>query len=444
MLRLMRVSWRMGAMMLLSLAGCWAATDPSGVKSEVFWQAGPVKPADRPGHLLYPAGSLFLFSFYSVGGGPNDQEQPLAEEKIQELFRDYAKSGFQIVGPQYGLNSRVLQDGRAHGLRSVYSVGFTKEELKSKDAKAFSPAEIQQQVSEEVAAAAADENLVLWDLRPEELRPWRKREMEYLEAAARAIKAADPLQRPIYHYCPGHFSAQTLRAIAPHVDYLGKGMYTNYSSQKQSRIWVKWSIDQEVEAIRESGAQAVPIAVAEMFQQPAAAELPLVRDWVRHDIYLALVSGAKGVLVFSLRQRKDFDAWSAYYDAYKAVGAQLLGRDGLAEIFLFGAPRQDLRVEVTEGPEIVEMTYPSANVKEPLRYPSLNFADLAYGDKRYLVVVNSANEPVKAVIGGFPYDSTQAQELSESRDHEPFAIGEGEFSVEFHPLEVKIYRFVRK
>jgi len=39
-----------------------------------------------------------------------------------DLLR-FRPSGFNLLGPQYGLNKTVSQDAKAHGLRAFYTVG---------------------------------------------------------------------------------------------------------------------------------------------------------------------------------------------------------------------------------------------------------------------------------------------------------------------------------
>src|SRR5690606_15920435 len=104
-----------------------------------------------------------------------------------------------------------------------------------------------------------------WYLQPEELRPWRKNEMQFLEYATTAIREIDPHKRPIMMYDPAHASAGRLASIAPWIDYLAKGMYVNYASKRDDRIWVRWSMEQELKAIERSGSKATPLALPEMY-----------------------------------------------------------------------------------------------------------------------------------------------------------------------------------
>lgn len=409
-------------------------------RPDAFFKPGPEIPATVSETELYPKGRRLLFSFFSVGGGSETKiNDLLPEAEVQEEFRLYKTLEIPTFGPQYELNERTPADAEKHGLDFIYTVGlpmnFHDRSKEGKTALDLSPAEIEKAVEEQVKAMAENKRLAVWYLRPEELRPWRKKEMEYLEAASKAVRRADPLKRPIWIYDPAHATARRLAAIAPWVDYLGKGMYPNYVSQKESRIWCRWSMEQEVQAIAETGATAVPIAVPEMFRQPTEDELPLIPKWVRHDVYLSLVHGAKGVAVFSARRRPNFPAREAYMRAYGEVARELIGSRRLADPFLFGERRSDISVDVTEGPAEVELLYPSGGVKEPVRYPSLSHFDVMLEEARYLFVVNSANAPVNASIGGMPYNAVRVESLLDGAA--PFDVGEGEFELELEPYEVK-------
>ena len=405
-----------------------------------FFKPGPSVPGNLPRDQVYPRGSAFLFTFYSVGGGPHlkegEGELMFSEAELDKLFREYHATGFRVFGPQYELKERSLQDAAKYGLKTVYTVGlpvkFTKEQVVIEENK------LTEEITRQIKELANDPNIAVWDLRPEEIRPWRKNEILYLNTAAAAIKAADPLKRPIYHYIPGHASAQRMIPIAKQVDLLGKGMYTNYSGMKQSRVWCRWTIEQEIAAIKEANSQAVPVAVPEMFQQPPDEELPLIPSWVRHDVYLSLVSGAKGILVFSLRQRDNFTAWEPYYRAYRQIGRELLGPDRLADVFLFGEPRNDLAIKVVSGPAEVEMNFPVGGVKEPVRYPSVAFLNTAFENARYLFLVNSANEAVEVAIDGIPSKAKATDLLAEKREPATSLA-----KVSLKPLEVRAYRITQ-
>ena len=412
-----------------------------GADPDVFFKPGPTAPENLAPDQVYPVGRLFPFSFFSIGGGTETKLNDIySDEVIQKDFEHYKTLGIPIFGPQYELNSRALKDAQAYDLKVAYAVGLPLDFHKG--TPEVNAEEVEAAIRRQVEEVMDNPRIAFWYLRPEELRPWRKPEMAYLQAASRAVRGTDPLRRPLWVYDPAHANASRLASIAPWVGYLGKGLYPNYASMKDDRVWCRWAIEQEVEAIKASGADAVPIAVPEMFQQPADADLGKIPAWARHDVYLSLISGAKGVIIFSARRRPEFPARDTYYKAYADVARELLGPLNLGQVFLFGEPRTDLEVDVIEGPAELEMRFPSGGVKEPIVYPSVASYDVAYGNDRYLFVVNSANKPVKIAVGGMPYNVMRAESLFEKNP--AFDIAEGEFVATLAPLEVKGFRLTRR
>lgn len=417
-----------------------------------FFAAAPEAPASLSETEYYPAGKNFLFSFFSVGAGVNEEGKhaALPEDQVQQEFRRYREAGLDTMGPQYEMNDRAREDARQHGLKLIYMLRYPINfHVEGGGRIEVNPKEVREGIRELMKEVVEDDNISIWYLHPEELRPWRKNEMQFLEAASRAIREFDPLKRPIWIYDPAHSTAGRLASIAPWVDYLGKGMYTNYASKKDSRIWVRWSMEQQIEAIRRAESQTTPLAVPELFYSARRGPFPeedfaKVADWVRHDLYLSLACGAKGVVVFSARKRPAIpdEVWESYYSTYLQVADELRGEKQLANVFLFGEERQDIQVDVLEGPERVELLYPSGGVKEPIDYPSVTHLDVAYGNHRYLLLVNSANEPVRVMAGGFPYAAVRAESLLDGR--EAFDVGEGEFETELAPLEVQFYRISQR
>ena len=259
-----------------------------------------------------------------------------------------------------------------------------------------------------------------------------------LKNATEAIKQADPKKRPVFMYFPGHYNGNTMSKLAVYLDVVGKGMYTNYSSMKNTRSWCRWTMEQEIEAIKLSGSKtAIPIAVTEMFQQPPAAEVKLIDSWVRHDVYSSLVAGAKGVLIFSASKRKDFSARKEYLNAYFKVCRELNGSMKLGQVFLFGKPMSDISLTITDGPQTVPFKYKTAKVD--ITYPSVSMADIAYNNSRYVFLVNTADKPVDVVVGELVYGSgVTIEELFAG--NEKFTAPEGDFNVKLAPLEVKAFR----
>ena len=68
--------------------------------------------------------------------------------------------------------------------------------------------------------------------------------------------------------------------------------------RKRDRALVRWSVEQEIEALKAAGrTDAIPLVMPELCRDPEPNEDTEIRAWVRHDVYLGLASGAKGVLI---------------------------------------------------------------------------------------------------------------------------------------------------
>ncbi len=226
------------------------------------------------------------------------------------------KSGVTMIGPQYELNDQIITDAKKYRVKAVYTI-VGKVDGKTIDHKFFNELnknkgvldleKARKSIAAIVKKIGADPTVAWWNFTPEETRYWFKQEFAYLKMACETIRKNDPLKRPIFMYDPGHVNGKRMAKTGKYLDILGKGMYVNYSRLKDQRVYCRWSIEQELDAIKRVGRTGmVPVAVPEMFQQPKPEELKLIETWVRHDVYCAMVAGAKGVLVFSASKRPNF------------------------------------------------------------------------------------------------------------------------------------------
>jgi hypothetical protein len=276
---------------------------------------------------------------------------------------------------------------------------------------------LQSEIQKQVRALADKKEIAWWAVTPEELRPWRKPEMDYLKNVCHAIRQNDPLHRPIYLYNPNHRDAQTLAPIAQQVDVVAKGAYVNSVGRKRERAWVQWSVEQEIAAIRAAGRPgAIPLLNPELCADPDPAEDKEIRAWVRHDVYLGLATGAKGLLIWSLYPRKEVQrTWQLWYDAYAECGRELNGPRGLAQIFLFGQHKTDLKIHQLAGETMVPInlggkaeigtTSDPERASRQLKVPAWASAEFAYGGSRWLFLINSGNSASRFVVSGWPNGS---------------------------------------
>ena len=284
-----------------------------------------------------------------------------------------------------------------------------------------------------ISELAKNSDIAYWNVTPEERRHWRKNEMLYLQTMYEIIKENDPLKRPVFMYEPGHRGAGALAKTLPFMDICAKGTYTNYSGHKNERVWVRHSIEQETGAVNMCK-KGMPFLLPEMFQQPAPEEVKLINSWVKHDAYCGLANGAKGILVFSARRRPHFTAWENYVNAYLEVAKTLSGE--LGQALLFGKDTTDLEVSVIDGVEKIELKMR----KENKTYPSLSVKQLVWNNARYVLIVNSAGTPVKAMVDNLVYGSNiTVRDILDVKDRK-FTAPEGNFEIELAPLQAACFK----
>lgn len=409
-----------------------------------------VQTVKLPQDKIYPRGRLFPFSFYSVGGGSETRRGDLLPEAERERDQQrIIKGGVTMIGPQYELNESSLETARRNGIKMIYTIhpvidgvaadrkwiqGLTREKTK------LDTARLKEAVAAIVKSVAHHQEIAWWDITPEELRYWVSNEAECLKAIYEAIKENDPQKRPAFMYEPGHRNAEALAKLMPWQDLSAKGMYLNYSGKKDQRVWVRFSMEQEINAIKMAGRpEVVPLALPEMFQQPDPGELKLVRDWVRHDVYCALVNGARGVVVFSASRRPKFAAREDYLQAYLEVCGELTGTKQLGQVFLFGKVMNDLEFTVVEGNSEVVLK----ERKQEITYPAVSMANYSWENRRYVFLVNSTSQKLKLVVSGLVYGSGVTVKGIFDEGGE-FTAPEGDFEVNLGPLGVAAFQIYLK
>lgn len=401
--------------------------------------------AGKPGaptvpESVYPRGTTFPFMGYS--GIPD---------------RDVTH-GFSVAGPDYAADQEArLAAAEAAGMSYPFKVGLDMNfHAKPPDRPlALTPAEIRERIMIQVAGVAHRKSICWWYLTPEELRPWRKNEMQYLAAATEAIRAADPLDRPVWMYEPNHRDAASLEITGRHLDIIGKGFYTNLAGYRDHRVWVRWSMEQQTRAIdalaKLDGRRRVPIVMPELCADPEdPADDHLIPRWTRHDVYLGLMTGGKGVAIWSLFPRGEVRrTWRIWYDSYAHVATELTGPLQLGQVFLHGREDDLLQVSILDGPKELPLTKGARNRLEtnttsetekqaaPVTYPALCVRQLEHEGATYVFLCNSSSTgTIKFRSTPFPADASV---------HDVFAYravdsGRNTLYGWLGPLEVRCFR----
>jgi len=379
-----------------------STADSNQTTGESFWQAPLDRGATLPADQFYPRGRKFPYSGFS--GIPQ---------------RDKS-AGYNLLGPVYVDPSGFLAQARESQIPVIYPIGIDKAQLAKWQDRPLPTSEIQAEIRRQVLAVCQEPLIAWWYLVPEELRYWRSHEIEYLRVASEIIRQHDPQRRPIWIYEPNHRTAASLAITGEFVDIIGKGSYTNYAGYQKHRAWVRWSMNQQSEAIDALGGDQTPILVPELFQDPDEADLARIADWVRHDVVLGLIEGAKGVVVYSLFKRRELQrSYDLYYNAYAGMARELMRYQHLSEVVLFGEKRNDLIIRQKSGPthvtfadqlakvESASLSSKERNASVTHSFPALASCELAYGSKRFLLVCNSSyDEPIAIEVSGFPEHET--------------------------------------
>ena len=438
------ISWKnppfrvlyLGLCLLLAvLPGCRRAESPRKPSAAAFYESGIEAPADLPADGIFPNRRKLAFMGYS--GDP---------------ARDLA-NGFTVAGPVYGDQTPYLEKCFANGWPVVAHIG-PKITFKDGDPNKYKPdpPALREEVKRQVAALAARRQIIWWAIHPEELRPWRKDEMLYLETVSAAIRESDPLKRPVYLYNPNNRDAGSLTPIAKLVDVVGKGCYVNLSGKKRDRAWVRWSIEQARGAIAAAGSRkgSVALLLPELCKDPEPGEESEIRAWVRHDIYLGMASGAQGVNIWSLFKRGEVrKTWQLWYDAYTECAKELNGDRALAQVFLFGKPAKDFKIAPVSGADpgatvrlggaMEPETSSAAESKErTVATPSWTAVEIAYRNSRFVFVINSSNGPAAFDLSGWPPGSSAVSAFDEKPQTLP---PQGALRIDLPPYGVAALRF---
>ena len=379
------------------------------------YDAGKGLPDDRP----YPEGRIFPFAGF----------QGASLKKLKE-------DGFTVAGPGYGANiPRLRKQIKDLQIPAFFQISARQDgkgvSMKSFNDKNFTPdwKQIEASFVEQIREADREyPTVVYWYIMPEELRWGKKREMKYLELFHKAVQENDPKKRPVWMYIPNHYSASAYPKYLPYLDIIGKGMYVNYSGNRNTRNWVRWSSEGQAEAVKNAKGKFA-ISVPELFQNPPEGEEGKIPAWVRHDVYLSLACGSKGVVIFSLSQRPSLkkENHARYYAAYTAVAKELTGKDGLGQVYLFGKVCHDIKGEAPGAEKLTAKTG-----SKTYESPAVKMSEHLYRGARYLTIVNSAEKPVAFQLSGIPAGVQIEDRLT----------GEKISSLKFElkPLEVKIVK----
>ena len=295
------------------------------------------------------------------------------------------------------------------------------------------------QVADAVSARAATGWAAWWDL-PEEMRWWIPSEMEVVTSYSSWTRFYDPGQRPNLMYIPSHYSTSSVEPYVPFLDVIPASCYTKYAGQPHA--WLRWRMESTVQAIANSGAetgrdylagQKTPVAYLELY----TGSLGMTPEGSYHDFWQAIVSGARGLLVYAHAYRDDspnlFSCWAQLCEAAR----RLTGPEDLEDALLYGAKQDGITIQVLSGPERTP-AFDTADA-QTIDFPTIDSLAVVLGEELFLIAVSSAEADATARITGLPERPT-ADVLFEDRT---VPVVDGQLEDTFAPLAVHVYRVRR-
>ncbi len=404
-------------------------------------------------------GDPMFFGIYAVF--PSDH----GNDNVQKI----ADGHFTAAGPYFGAEhdpaisstafyNRINQN-HSHGMGHVAHVpmhpdvvndtdGFVRGDSMEAIPESDLRAHVRTFLDVTLGSPVANDTVAVWFVLPEELRPWRAAEMDYLQIVVEEVKAHDPLKRPVTMYNPNHRPAGQLETIVRlGLDWTMMGVYATDVTFDTRGARVRDGVDRILTAAQNT--QTQPVAVFQLSQDYETADLrtlaenlgnisdaEAIKHVVRHDVYQGLVRGVRGVQVWSgCDCRAGLTTYSAQLEGYTSISTDVNGELALAEVLLSGERRDDLTATLLSGPATV--------THEGTTVDTINMADIAYGDARYLFLVNSANSELSIEVGGLPTDvPLRFEDLFNNTPEMHLDPGAASFTLQMQPLEVIGLRFV--
>jgi hypothetical protein len=222
------------------------------------------------------------------------------------------------------------------------------------------------------------------------------------------------------------------------MDLLAQGYYPNFGNRAGFRFWCE-NVQQTIKGFP----GRFMVAVTEMYRDPKEdADYELIPAFVRHDVWMAIIHGFKGVIVFSFAQRRNFDSHGEFFFAYSEVAGELnRAENGLGKVVLFGQDKKDIQLKVVEGPATVSIKRkqnPAGEVE--FTYPTIKWRDMIHNSGRYCFAASSSKEPVKAVLSGLPKQPVTV--INAANGKVLGKTADGTFKLDFGPYGVQLLKFV--
>lgn len=405
------------------------------------------------GPTASPGDPMFL-SIYSI--------EPL--QKGQLNLSKIANGGFTSGGPHYGAGNggdpignptefyTRVAESRGEGLGMVAHItwhpdvindpnGFVRDNSMSAISESDLRAHVREVMDYTLNDPNANATVTTWYTLPEELRPWRTAEMNYLNIVVDEVKSYDPQGRPVSMYNPNNRSSSQLETIVNQgLDWTMMGVYATNVSFSTRGARIADGVDRIIAAA--DNTSTLPVTVFQLSEDynstdilnlrnalGGATQAQAVEHVIRHDVYQSLLRGSKAIQIWSgCDCRAGLSTFSQQLDGYISVSQDLNLGLNLSDVFLQGESRSDFEATVLTGPTTV--THGSYTVD------TITLSDIAYGDDRYLFLANSSNSLLSISVDGLPSGVPQISDLFNNAPELSVDAGTGEMLLNMQPLEV--------
>lgn len=378
-------------------------------------------------NALYPVGNRFPLGLYSFEIGDtlapadgwnaahNYQEAPTSDSTLN-TYKHLGMMGFARLS--------YIKDSSYYSVdHSIHKIGKSETIIAS---------EIRQQT--------ANGNICWFDI-PEECRWWISSEMDIVKNYTSWTQKYDTAKRPNYMYLPGHYSSSNIEKYVGYLDIIPASCYPNYMGLPNS--YVRYQIESTFSAIAAQkkivgknylNGEKTVIAILELFD---GSGMNAVES--RHDFWLALASGVKGINVYSYYYRDSSATLKSCWAALTLSAKQFTSAK-LDKPLLFGTS-YTFGMTIKSGPsKTTPFTPPDSSVTS-VSYSSISVIAKTYADTLYMIAVNSNGStiPVTVEFSGLPVTFFKhGTVLFENRI---VSLSNNKFTDSFNPLEVHVYKF---
>jgi hypothetical protein len=414
---------------------------PIAVNNEVVNDIVPMSQVPIPDEIKEKADRKTerLLSFFKT---PDQQLMPLGMYAMVEdmtnvdILRKFRASGINLV---HRYDSRQTVERALMDLQAARSAGigvlqnFPRAYLTSKDLSWW---------RDHIKALVNHKQILVWYLPEERKIP---EEVKRNSEIARIIQEIDIKKRPMFTYVEWP-EKEYLKESGEYVDALNFGAFPSYYSPRP-RIDIRRRID-----FAYSSGVPVVIGTVEAAKDPDPGQrFPVMgatrSEYIRADAYIALISGAKGLMWYCWAQARKVPG---LMDAIYEVATELNGPQKIGEVLLSGLTTEGVECRLISGDKYAPpaSAYENKSTDTAFLYSSLQWTARRHKGYLYIFAVN-VNENVRAPNNGgkdyavkvqfhIPYKTEgQVKVLFKDRD---ITLDNDRFVDEFMPLEVNIYK----